>query len=192
MSTSPWSNFGLAWASLEQLHAHSRLAQALLRWEVLPAAARTALRQLVLYLATPPAELAAELAAAQLVILDQPVAPSHPGAALVALDEERRALSPAEASVLLAWYERGLFRLRKTYAPFTAPRPRVLGVVDAGSTFAQLERRKLVEHLQGTVYRSTVRGWGVARLIEDAASSTSAEEDGPTRPRLALQEGRAP
>lgn len=54
------------------------------------------------------------------------------------------------------------------------------------AVFADLERRSLVEHRQGYVYRSTVRGWAVARLVEDAAPSAFVDEDGPTRPRLRL------
>jgi hypothetical protein len=185
-TTSPWSNLGLAWASLERPEAHVRLERALLRWDVLPAPSRMALRQLVLYLVPPPAELAAELAAVQLVGLDQGrCTQRYGGAALVALDSERRALEPALATALVAWYGRGAFRIRKTYTSFEAARPR-----DAGPVFAELERRHLVEQRQGKLYRSTARGWAVARLVEDAVALGCPDDDGPTSPRLAAQAGR--
>lgn len=175
MASSTWSNLGLGWASLDTAVARARLAQALLRWDVLPVASRTALRQLVLGLGTPVGTAVRELEAVHLVSIadNGRVTPQYPGAALVALEEERRALPPTASNELLAWYQRGQFRLRKTYDPFEAERPR-----HALETYAELGRRQLVEQREGRRYRSTVRGWAVARLVEDA--SAVGEDDGPT------------
>lgn len=178
MSSSVWSQFGLAWASMDRPEAHARLVRALLRWDVLPAPSRAALRELVLLGGQPSPEMARELEAVQLVGIGDGgrVIPLYPGAGLVALEEERRSLPTREASSLLAWYRRGLFQVRKTYGVFQAER--FSGDHEA---FAELGRRQLVERREERLYRSTVRGWAVARLVEDATPATIVDDDGPTR-----------
>lgn len=174
---SPWSNYGLSWASLDIVKRRAQLAQALLRWDILPLPARSALRQHVLGLANPTPESADALKTVGLVNVDENgrCTPDYRGAALVALDELRRTLSPAAANELLAWYRQGHFRIRKTYAPFEAERPRL-----ALEAFAELRRHVLVEEWERRHYRATLRGWAVARLVEDASAIAVADEDGPT------------
>lgn len=196
MPRPPWVDFGLAWASGSTLVAQGRIARALLRWDVLAPPSRAALRKLVLDLEQPPAEAADDLASVQLVSRDEKgrCLPLYPGVGLIALDHERRGLEAAQAQALLSWYRRGLLRVRRTYDVFCSERPRgahetgLAGQARPGfiaAAFAALERRSLIEHRQGYVYRSTVRGWAVARLVEDA-TPIFVDEDGPTQPRLRL------
>lgn len=173
--SSPWSDLGLAWASLEPTGV-GRLARALLRWERLSPTGRTALRQLVLDGRQPTDAAATELVDLQLVACEQTLyVPLYPGAGLIGLDEERRVLHPSQSAVLVQWYCRhsgglsvhgGVLRLRKIYQPFEAEVDRR----DA-PTLATLHVRMLVGRAGRQVYRSMLRGWGVARLAEDAARS---------------------
>lgn len=167
MRSSSWAELGLQWAASERREAYRRLADALPRWRRIGPAARAALEGLVLEGRQPGEETRRRLLAGRFIHAtgDGPAAPLYAGAAMVGLDFARRKLAPAEARALLTWYRRAQPRIADTYAPFAADRPHGLT-----ATFGTLDREGLVDRATtGRLYSSTVLGWAVAWLLDDAA-----------------------
>lgn len=167
MPSNAWLELGLQWASLERPIAHQRLASALLRWRMLGPLGRAALVELVLDAVQPGPEAARQLEAARFVAAlsgDRTCVAVYAGAAVVALEQERRALSPAQGEQLLAWYRKDVGRVRDVYLVFDQPR-----LVGTHAVFHRFDRAGFVVPRQGRIYRSTVRGWAVAWLLDDAA-----------------------
>ncbi|MCA9653216.1 MAG: hypothetical protein KC501_25100 [Myxococcales bacterium] len=183
---SPLLLLGLGWASADRPAGHLRIARALQRWERLSPKARKALRELVIERTRPSVDVEGELVRAELVALaDGRCVALYPGAGLVALDNVRAALQE-HAAVVLQWYRLhsgglsahgGILRVRGTYHRFETERPSA-----RSETLAVLQAHALVGRAGGRVYRSTVRGWAVARLLELESLSARARV-------LVLEEG---
>lgn len=167
MRHSPWKELGLGWAAWDCPNGHQRLADALQRWRLVGPSARAVLEALVLEGRQPVGAPREQLQAARFIHGEDagPFAPLYAGAAVVGLEVARRRMTAAQAAALLDWYRRGELRVTERYVQFFRDRPHgtlaVFGALDrAGLVDRQVHRR---------LYRSTVLGWAVAWLLDDAA-----------------------
>lgn len=155
---SRWEQLGLGWASVERPHAHARLAEALRCWHQLDDELQRALIELVLEGVQPSCDAANRLARASM--LGGSVVryvPTYAGAGAVALSRVGQSLEERERAAVVAWYDRDR-KVPDVYVPTQAPL--------RGVPIRPLVRAALFVPRGGRGVASTVRGWGVARLLQ--------------------------
>ena len=165
MPSSSWLELGRGWAAVDRPGGHQRLADALNRWRMLGPVGRAALVEFVTEQRQPTPEARQQLVARRFAWCPGgQLTPIYDGAAVVALDAERRRLTAPQASALLAWYRGPEQRVARVYRAFYRNRPHGLHVV-----FGALERAGLLEQVQGRVHQSRPLGWAVAWMLDDLA-----------------------